>query len=169
MSRVPRTLPGLWILLLAVALVAGVSTLASAQDGAAGGGDTTTPEPIVGKGGVVGDEGSQVTDPSDDIVLHIVAMTKLVKDNIDKPDVVKQEFKTYIDSNGDSMKDASDRFEAHLNGLESDEREAYKQKLQRKMESALADFLEAMLDFSERHPEAAAELDEMLQTTSAKK
>jgi len=61
------------------------------------------------------------------------------------------------------MKEAGDSFEAHLNELPADERQAYKERLQRKMESALAEFLETMLDFSERHPEAARELDEALQ------
>lgn len=130
----------------------------SADDAAA------TPKPIVGSIGVGGDSTAMPTDPADQVVVHITSMTRIVRDHIDEPDKVKQQLKSYINDNSAAMKEAGDRFEARLNELSPDERQAYNEKLQRKMEPALAEFLEAMLDFSARHPEAARELDEMLQT-----
>ena len=102
-------------------------------------------------------------DPSDEIVGHIDAMTAIVKDNLDAPDEVKTALKAYIQSHGADMKSAGDRFEAHLKSRPVDERETYKETLQRKMEKSLSAFLGVMLNFSERHPEAAKELDEVLQ------
>ncbi len=104
-----------------------------------------------------------VVDPSDEIVGHIDAMTTIVKGNLDAPEEVKTQLKGYIQSHGADMKSAGDRFEKHLKSLPVDERETYKETLQRKMEKSLSDFLQVMLDFSDRHPEAAKELDEVLQ------
>lgn len=103
------------------------------------------------------------SDPADDVVSHITAMTSIVKENIDSPDQVKELLKAYLKDNNEKMKAAGDRFEEKLNTLTPDEGQTYRETLQRKMEKALEDFLATMLDFSERHPEAAKELDVLLQ------
>jgi len=108
---------------------------------------------------------AQVADPSDEVVGHITAMTAIVKDNIDKPELVKELLKNYLQENNKKMTEAGDRFEEKLNGLTPDEAQTYRETLQRKMEKALEDFLATMLDFSERYPEAAKELDVLLQKT----
>src|SRR5690606_3945000 len=126
-------------------------------------GRVTAQETPAGDDAGTEDGAAAVADPSDEIVGYIQAMTTIVKDNMDKPDEVKSQLTAYIDENGEAMKAAGDRFEERLNGMSPDEAEAYRETLQRKMEKSLEDFLKTMLDFSERHPEAAKELDEVLQ------
>ena len=101
-------------------------------------------------------------DPTDEIVTHIDAMTAIVKDNMTEPEKVKAQIKAYIDEQGEAMKRASDRFESKLSSLSVDEAESYRETLQRKIEGSMEQFFAAMLEFSERHPEAAKELDELL-------
>lgn len=161
MSRFVSLPGGALCALLVAALLVGVVGSAQAQEEGAG---SEPAKPIVGNAGLASDV--QVTDPADQVVVHITSMTRIVRDHMDEPDQVKSSLKAYLDENGKAMKEAGDRFEAKLNELSPDEREAYKQKLQRKMESALAEFLEAMLDFSERHPAAARELDELLKAAN---
>lgn len=135
------------LLFLGVLLVCGVSFAQDAPDGAA----------------VVADAPQAAPDPSDEVVAHITAMTAIVKDNIDKPEQVKELLKTYLQENNKKMTEAGDRFEEKLNSLTPDEAQKYRETLQRKMEKALEDFLATMLDFSERYPEEAKELDVLLQ------
>ncbi|MDX9722068.1 MAG: hypothetical protein RBU37_15080 [Myxococcota bacterium] len=103
-------------------------------------------------------------DPSDAIILHIDAMTLLVQQNMEKPEEAKKLIAAYIQEHSKEMKAAAEGFEAHLNSLSGAEAEKYKEGLQRKLEKSLEAFLAAMLEFSEKHPEAAKELDELLKT-----
>ncbi len=101
-------------------------------------------------------------DPADAIVIHMQEMARIVKDNLDQPEEVKKNLAAYLRTNQRTMRSAGDNLEAHIAKMRPDEQEAYREVIQRKMEKALDDFLTAMLDFAERHPEAAKELDEML-------
>lgn len=155
MSHKDRSRAGMLavVLVLCVALLFLVAGRALAQDDGAEGESNTD------------ETAATLDDPSDEIVGYIQEMTTIVKDNLDDPDKVKADLKAYIDEHGEAMQSAGDRFEERLNSLSPDEAEAYRETLQRKMEKSLEDFLKVMLDFSERHPEAAKELDEMLQRT----
>lgn len=101
-------------------------------------------------------------DPSDEIVQHINAMANIVSENMDKPDELKTKIQEYLQKNRKAMSKASHAFESKLEKMKTADAEVYRETMQRKMESSLNNFLSLMLQFSDRHPEEAKALDELL-------
>lgn len=107
------------------------------------------------------------TEPGDQIVMHINAMTKIVESNMDQPDKALTDFEKYIKEHATEMRTANKKFAAKLKSLAADERQRAQDSLQRKLEKPLQSFMKIMLDFGKKYPDKAKALDEKLQKASA--
>lgn len=151
------------VLLIASIAIAIAASSASAQDGAnddpAAQGDAII---IQEKTDESAENLANSDDPADQVAAYFIAMGDIVNQNIEAPDAMLTAFESYIKANEANMRKASKAFEVKLRKLKVDEAEIYRDTTQRKITPALEKLITNLIQFADRHPEAAKKLDSML-------
>ena len=101
-------------------------------------------------------------DPGDIIAKYFSTMGDIVAQNLDNPDVLLEKFSAYLKENEKSMRNASKAFEAKLAGMKPNNAEVYRETVQRKITPSLNSLISLLIDFANRYPEQAKQLDSML-------
>ena len=147
--------------LFAVALTMGMffSTSAFAQDPAP---EAAAPAPEAAPAPAPAPAQADSNDPGDIIAKYFSTMGDIVAQNLDNPDVLLDKFSAYLKEKEKSMRNASKAFEAKLTGMKPNEAEVYRETVQRKITPSLNSLISLLIDFANRYPEQAKQLDSML-------
>lgn len=149
-------------LLIASIAIALAASSANAQDGAnddpAAQGDAI----IVQADAPETEDLANSDDPADQVAAYFIAMGDIVNQNIEAPDALLAAFDSYIKENEVNMRKASKAFEVKLRKLKASDAELYRETTQRKITPALEKLITNLIQFADRHPEAAKKLDSML-------
>ena len=105
---------------------------------------------------------TDANDPGDIIAGYFSTMGDIVAQNLDNPDVLLEKFSAYLKENEKSMRNASKAFEAKLSGMKPNDAEVYRETVQRKITPSLNSLISLLIDFANRYPEQAQQLDSML-------
>ncbi len=105
---------------------------------------------------------AQSNDPGDIIAGYFDKMSEIVAQNMDAPAALQEKFSAFIKENEKSMRSASKAFDAKLNSMKSNEAEVYRETVQRKITPALNKLISLLIDFSNRYPVEAEQLDSIL-------
>lgn len=146
----------------------GAPAIASAQEEAAPAAENAAPttEAAPAVNGSKNNDNAKPSSPSDDpgdvIAAYFSTMGDIVAENMDVPSVLLEKFSAYMNENEKSMRNASKKFENKMNSLKTNESEAYRETVQRKITPQLNRLISLLLDFSDKYPAEAKKLDSML-------